>query len=356
MSAVKTWLVSPGFVSVCKVIVCGSQAMRAVTWFGFFSPVHDPSFDLFTMSVQSASKTWLVNSGFESVFLVTDCGSRVKCVVFWIGFFFTAHVVSFNILHTVSVLSSMKTWLDSYGIESVRIATDRSPHVTRVVSMNGSVSVAHDVSYDSHFTGLELSAVHSLMDRPVSESVHKVTDCGSLVKRVNALSLALSEQVWQPGAPVWLCSVCIIPFQLPFMMSLIDSPFTAPVLSTLKSWVVRSVKDCKVTHDGPYVKRVMIRDVWPPCHDALASSLLRMVWQPVAHLLNWWVFSPCCDQGRVAKSRTQSSSLLSWASVCALSVQLPFMMSLQSSLHCVGVEHIENLVSQVCERASLQSI
>ena len=56
--------------------------------------------------------------------------------------------------------------------------------MTRVVSMNRSVSAAHVVSYDSHFTGLEMSAVQSLMVRPVSESVYKVTDCGSHVKHV----------------------------------------------------------------------------------------------------------------------------------------------------------------------------
>ena len=126
----KTWLVSPGFVSVCKVIDCGPHAKRAVTWIRFFSVVHDPSFDLYTVSVQSASKTWLANSGIESVSIVSDCGSRVKCVVFWNGFFFTAHVVSFNNLHTVSVWSSVKTWLVSSGFESVCIVTDRGPHVT----------------------------------------------------------------------------------------------------------------------------------------------------------------------------------------------------------------------------------
>ena len=106
--------------------------------------------------------------------------------------------------------------------------------------------------------------------------------------------------------------------------------FTAPELSTLKTWVVRSAKDCKVTDDGPHVKRVVTRDVWPSDHDALSLSSLTPVWQSEAHLLNWCVFSStCCDQGRGAKSRTQSSSLLSWASVCA---QLPFMIS-------VGVEH-----------------
>ena len=178
VSAVKTWLVSPGFVSVCKVIDCGSHAKRAVTWIGFFSAVHDLSFDLHTVSVQR------VNPGIESVSIVIDCGSRVQCVVFWNGFFFIAHVVSFNNLHTVSVLSSMKIWLVSSGIESVCIATDRGPHVTRVVSMNGSVSVAHDVSYDSQFTGLELSAVQFLVVRPVNASVYKVTDCGSHVKHV----------------------------------------------------------------------------------------------------------------------------------------------------------------------------
>ena len=120
------------------------------------------------------------------------------------------------------------------------------------------------VSCDSLFVALELRALETWSVRPATVPDCKVTDCGSHVKRVNALSLALSEQVWQPGAHVLLCSVCIIPFQkrvVPFMMSFIDSLFTAPELSTLKTWVVKSAKEsvCKVTDDGPFVKRVVTR-------------------------------------------------------------------------------------------------
>ena len=88
-----------------------------------------------------------------------------------------------------------------------------------------------------------------------------VTACGSHVKRVNALSLALLEQVCQPGAHVLLCLVGIIPSQLPFMMSFIDSLFTAPELSTLKTWVVRSC--CKVEHTVQLViglRRILFQD------------------------------------------------------------------------------------------------
>ena len=156
---------------------------------------------------------------------------------------------------------------------------------------------------DSLFAALELCALETRSVRPATVPDCKVTDCGSHVKRVNAWSLALSEQVWQPGAHVLLCSVCIIPFQLPFMMSFIDSLFTAPELSTLKTWVVRSAKDCKVTDDGPHVKRVVTRDAWPSDHDALSLSSLRKVWQPEAHLLNWCVFSPRAVTRDVLQSR-----------------------------------------------------
>ena len=298
VSAVKTWLVSPGFVSVCKVIDCGSHAKRAVTWIGFFSAVHDPSFDLYTVSVQSAPKTWLVNSRIESVSIVTDCGSRVKCVVFWNGVFFTVHVVSFNNHHTVSVLSSMKTWLVSSGIESVCIATDRGPHVTRVVSMNGSVSVAHDVSYDSHFTGLELCAVHSLMVRPVSESVYKVTDCGSHVKHVvsrDESSLAVDGVTSDSVCTAMELSV--LPEQLAFGWGLHSSRCV--------------VRPCRAgaEHIENLVGQVC-ESAWVSIRlsartsdrDALSLALLKEVWQPRPHVLICSVF--------------------------VLSVQVPFMMTL----------------------------
>ena len=184
-SASKTWLANSGIESVSIVTDCGSHVNRVVFWIGFFFVVPVVSFvDFYTVSGLSVTNIWLAIPGIESGGIVTDCGSHVKCVVFWNGFSFSALVASFNNLHTVSVLCSMKTWLVSSGLESVCIAIDSGPHVTRVVSMNGSVSAALDVSYDSHFTGLELSAVQSLMVRPVSESVYKATDCGSHVKHV----------------------------------------------------------------------------------------------------------------------------------------------------------------------------
>ena len=241
-----------------------------------------PSFDLYIVSVQSASKTWLANSGIESISIVADCGSHVNRVVFWIGFFFVVPVVSFvnfftvsglsvtkiwlaipgiesggivsvcgshmkrvlcsgtvspfprmsfsfNNLHTVSVLCSMQTWLVSSGIESVCIATDSGPHVTRVVSMNGSVSAAHDVSYDSHFTGLELSAVQSLMVRLVSESVYKVTDCGSHVKHVvsrDETSLAVDGVTSASVCTAMVLSV--LPEQLVIGLGLITTRASRP--------------------------------------------------------------------------------------------------------------------------------
>ena len=44
-----------------------------------------------------------------------------------------------------------------------------------------------------------------------------------------------------------LRQVGIIPSQLPFMMSFIDPLFTAPELSTLKTWVVRSCCNVEYT-------------------------------------------------------------------------------------------------------------
>ena len=130
------------------------------------------------------TKIWLAIPGIESGGIVSVCGSHVKCVVFWNGFSSSAHVVSFNNLHTVSVLCSMQTWLVSSGFESVCIATDRGSHVKRFVTRIGFSSVAHDVSFDSPLSKLELCAVQPLMVRPVCESVYKVTDCGSHVKQV----------------------------------------------------------------------------------------------------------------------------------------------------------------------------
>ena len=250
------------------------------------------------------------------------------------------------------------------------------------------------VSCDSLSAAQELRALETWSVRPATVPDCKVTDCGSHVKRVNALSLALSAvvllmidsfpsvrrclsrasshcievehialvigQFWRsvsfnspftalelraveawlvsPGSdPVLLCSVCIIPFQLPFMMSFIDSLFTAPELSTLKTWVVRSAIDCNVTDDGTHAKHVVTKDVWPPDHDALSLSSLRKVWQPEAHLLNWCVFSPRAVTRVVLKSRAQSSSLLCWASGCSLSVQLPFMLSFYNPLFTASV-------------------
>ena len=103
------------------------------------------------------------------------------------------------------------------------------------------------------------------------------------------------------------CSVCVLSFPLPFMMSLTilsslrwscavgpacesvshDSLFTASELSTLKTWLVRSAKepDCKVTDCGFHVKCAVTRDVWVSIHltsrtsdhDALSLALLKEV-------------------------------------------------------------------------------
>ena len=187
------------------------------------------------------------------------------------------------------------------------------------------------VSCDSLFAAMELRALETWSVRPATVPDCKVTDCGSHVKRVNALSLALSEQVWQPGAHVLLCSVCIIPFQLPSMMSVIDSLSTAIELSTLKTWMVRPALVYNGTDDG------------------------TQVGQPETHLLNWCVFFPRTVYRVALKSRAQCSSVLCWTSGCALSVQLSFMMFFYKSLHCAGVEHIENLGGQVCERLQSNS-
>ena len=126
----------------------------------------------------------------------------------------------------------------------------------------------------------ELRALEMWSVRAATVPDGKVTDCGSHVKRVDALSLALSEQDWQPGAHVLLCSVCILSVQMPFMMSLTILP------SLRRSCAVGQASPCGLPREA------------------------------------------CRDQGRVAKSRTRSSLLLGWASVCVLPVQPPFMMSL----------------------------
>ena len=54
-----------------------------------------------------------------------------------IGFFSAVHDVSYNVPYTVSELSALKMWLVSLGIESVCKITDRGSHVKRLVSWNG---------------------------------------------------------------------------------------------------------------------------------------------------------------------------------------------------------------------------
>ena len=83
-------------------------------------------------------------------------------------------------------------------------------------------------------------------------------DRGSHVKRVDALSLALSEQVWRPGAHVLFCSVCSRSVQLLFVMSLTILP------SLRRTCAVGQASDC-----GLHVKRAVTRDVWQsPEHNA----------------------------------------------------------------------------------------
>ena len=151
---------------------------------------------LYTASELSALKIWLVSPGIESVSKVSDCGSHVKHVVTGDGCFSAVHDVSYDIPYTVSELSGLKIWLVSLGIETVCKIIDRGSHVKRVVTRNGSLSAVHDVPYDSLVTGLELSAAEPLLVRPVIGPVCKVTDCGSHVKHVVSKDEGLSCRRW----------------------------------------------------------------------------------------------------------------------------------------------------------------
>ena len=136
-----------------------------------------------------------------------------------------------------------------------------------------------------------------------------------------------------PGSDsVSWCSMCIISFHLPSMMSFIDSLSTATELSTLKTWVVRTALVYNGTDDGTRAKHVVTKDMWPPVLVALSLPASRKVWQPETHLLNWGVFFPRTVYRVALKSRAQCSSVLCWTSGCALSVQLSFMMSFYNPL------------------------
>ena len=176
------------------------------------------------------------------------------------------------------------------------------------------------------------------------------------------------------------CSVCVLSFPLPFMMSLTilsslrwscavgpacesvshDSLFTASELSTLKTWLVRSAKepDCKVTDRGFHVKCAVTRgrvgfhssdieDVRPRC---VVVGFVKRGWQPGAHVLSC---SVCVLSFPLPFHDVSYDPLFTALELC----RWPGLRKCLSrfSLHCVGVEHIENLVGQVCERVRLQS-
>ena len=110
----------------------------------------------------------------------------------------------------MSALNALKTWLVSPGTESVCKATHWGSHVKRVVTRNGfcfafygishdfllpakesdctvcplRAAAIHDVSDDDPHTASELSALKTWVVKYTIESVCKVIDCGSQVKRV----------------------------------------------------------------------------------------------------------------------------------------------------------------------------
>ena len=85
-----------------------------------------------------------------------------------------------------------------------------------IVGLGLNSDVIHDVSYDSLFTALELSAFESWLVRPGKESNCKVTDCGSHVQRVlgsmaecrNTLCLSMQRRLTSPSWRVWCVFVC----------------------------------------------------------------------------------------------------------------------------------------------------
>ena len=133
---------------------------------------------------------------------------------------------------------------------------------------------------------LKLSTLH-----PCFGQFWRSVSCNS---PFTALELrAVEAWLVSPGADsVVLCSVGSISFQLQYMMSFIVSSFITPELSTLKTWLVRSAIDCKVTVDSHHAKRVVTRDAWPLVLVALSLPGMRKVWQPETHLLYWYVSSP----------------------------------------------------------------
>ena len=122
---------------------------------------------------------------------------------------------------------------------------------------------------------------------------------------------------------VVLCSGGPINFQLQYMMSFIVSSFTTPKLSTLKTWLVRTAIDCKVSVDSHHAKRVESRDAWPLVLVASSLTGMRKVWQPETHLLYWYVSPPRAV----------------WTSGGTLFVQLTFMRSLYNSPFSASVRN-----------------
>ena len=240
---------------------------------------------LFAAQELRAFETWSVRSATVPACKVTDCGSHVKR-----GKDLPLALSAFVLL-MIDSIPSVRRCLSRASSHCIKVE-----HITLVIGQ-----FWRSVSYNPPFTALELCAVEAWLVSPGSDSVS-------------------------------LCSMCIIPFQLPSMMSFIDSLSTATELSTLKTWVVRTALVYNGTDDGTHAKHVVTKDMWPPVHVALSLPALRKVWQPETHLLNWCVFFPRTVYRVALKSRAQCSSLLCWTSGCALFVQLSFMMSLYNPL------------------------
>ena len=90
----------------------------------------------------------------------------------------------------------------------------------------------------------------------------------SVESAMNGSTSAAATAVVKNALPREACcdraSVCVFLFSAAIHDVSYDSLFTAPELSTLKTWLVRSAKesDCKVTDGGSHVKRVVTRGVW----------------------------------------------------------------------------------------------
>ena len=199
---------------------------------------------LFAAQELRAFDTWSVRSATVPVCKVTVCGSHVKRG------------------KTVSLDWSAFVWLLIDSIPSVRRWLSRalshcfeSEHVTLAIGQSW-----RSVAYDPLCSAREMRAVEAWL---VSSGADSVV----------------------------LCSVGSISFQLQYMMMFIVSSFITPKLSTLKTWLVRSAMDCKVTVDRHHTKRVVTRDAGSLVLVALSLPGMRKVWQPETQLLFWYVLS-----------------------------------------------------------------